>query len=93
LPGVVGELGAVERGTEVQRTHREVALGKSFASWGRRRLTLRADPAEVLQRLAREGVLRLLKQRLEFLATRGPLRGPVTDAGTRAVQQQRGERA
>jgi hypothetical protein len=29
----------------------------------------------------------------DVLADRGPLRGAVTDAGTRAVQEQRGERA
>jgi hypothetical protein len=51
------------------------------------------DPLEVLDRLARDGVVQLPTRRLEdFLAARGPHAGPMSDAGTRAVQQQRGER-
>jgi hypothetical protein len=51
------------------------------------------DPVEVLDRLARDGLVQLPTRRLEeFLAARGRQAGPVSDAGTRAVQQQRGER-
>jgi hypothetical protein len=51
------------------------------------------DPRDALDRLARDGVVQPPTCRLEdFLAIRGPQRGPVSDAGTRAVQQQRGER-
>ncbi len=50
-------------------------------------------PSPTLERLAREGVVRLPTRSLaEVLAARGPLRGPVTDAGTRALQELRGER-
>jgi len=51
------------------------------------------DGVEVLDRLAREGLVRLPTRSLdEFLAARGPQHGALSDAGTRAVQQQRGER-
>ena len=51
------------------------------------------DPLEVLDRLAHDGVVQVPTRRLdEFLVARGPQDGPVSDAGTRAVQQQRGER-
>jgi hypothetical protein len=51
------------------------------------------DPLEVLDRLARDGVVQLPTRRLEdFLAARDPHAGPMSAAGTRAVQQQRGER-
>jgi hypothetical protein len=51
------------------------------------------DPLEALDRLARDGVVHPPTCRLEdFLAIRGPQHGPVSVAGTRAVQQQRGER-
>jgi len=51
------------------------------------------DGIEVLDRLARDGLVQLPTRSLdEFLAARGPQDGPLSDAGTRAVQQQRGER-
>jgi hypothetical protein len=51
----------------------------------------KADP--VIDRLASAGRLRPATSSLhDFLARRGPLTGPVTDAGTRALQEQRGER-
>ncbi|MEO6496940.1 MAG: hypothetical protein ABIO51_05600 [Solirubrobacteraceae bacterium] len=51
----------------------------------------RPDP--VIDRLADEGRLRPATEKMgEVLARRGELRGPVTDAGTRALQEQRGER-
>jgi hypothetical protein len=52
----------------------------------------KVDP--VIERLAREGRVRpgTLDLR-DVLARRGPMRGPITDAGSRAVQEQRGERA
>jgi hypothetical protein len=46
-----------------------------------------------LQRLAKEGRVKPPSRRLsDVLAERGPLTGPVSDAGSRAVQEQRGER-
>jgi hypothetical protein len=52
--------------------------------------TNRPDP--VIDRLAGEGRIRPATKDLdEVLAKRGPLRGPVTDAGTRALQEQRGD--
>jgi len=51
------------------------------------------DQPQLWPALAREGVVRLPTHTLDqFLAARGPLRGPVTDAGTRALEEQRGER-
>ena len=51
------------------------------------------DRLDVLERLARDGVVQPPTRRFaDFLAIRGPQDGPVSDAGTRAVQQQRGER-
>ena len=51
------------------------------------------DPAEPFKRLAQEGLVRLPTRTLaDFLAARGALEGPVTDAGTRALQEQRGDR-
>lgn len=51
------------------------------------------DPVEVLDRLARDGVVQLPTRRLEdFLVARGSQHGPMSDAGTRALEQQRGER-
>jgi hypothetical protein len=71
-----------------------LCLASSLCVVGQTSSNTPADPAQVLQRLAREGLVRLPTHRLdEFLAVRGPLRGPVTDAGTRALQQQRCERA
>jgi hypothetical protein len=53
--------------------------------------TSKTDP--VLERLEREGRLRPATADLrDVLARRGPLTGPITDAGTRALQEQRGER-
>lgn len=50
-----------------------------------------SDP--VIERLARQGRLRPPTLDLrDVLARRGPLRGPVSDAGTRALQEQRGDR-
>lgn len=50
-------------------------------------------PDAVIERLAGEGKLRPATRNLgEVLAKRGALRGPVTDVGTRALQEQRGER-
>ena len=47
-----------------------------------------------LRRLATSRDVKLPSRRLtDVLADRGPLRGAVTDAGTRALQEQRGERA
>jgi hypothetical protein len=47
-----------------------------------------------LRQLAAAGGVKLPSRRLiDVLAERGPLRGPVSDAGSRAVQEQRGERA
>ena len=58
-----------------------------------------ADPSSdergvpTLDELSREGVVRLpTKSISEFLRDRGPLTGPVTNAGTRALEEQRGER-
>lgn len=46
-----------------------------------------------LRRLAAERGVKLPSRRLQdVLAERGRLRGPVSDAGSRAVQEQRGER-
>lgn len=46
-----------------------------------------------LERLIREGLVRAPDRRLsDVLAERGALGGPITDAGSRAVQEQRGER-
>jgi hypothetical protein len=51
------------------------------------------DRFEVLDRLVRDGVVQPPTRRFkDFLAIRGPQHGPVSDAGTRAVQQQRGKR-
>ena len=54
------------------------------------------DPTKVdrvVDRLVSEGRLRPAELSLrEVLARRGPLNGTVTDAGSRAVQEQRGER-
>lgn len=54
------------------------------------------DPTKVdrvVDRLTREGRLRPAELSLrDVLARRGHLEGPVTDAGSRAVQEQRGER-
>jgi hypothetical protein len=53
-----------------------------------------ARPNPVVDRLAREGKVRPARYDLrDVLERRGPLTGDVTDAGTRAVQEQRGERA
>ena len=50
----------------------------------------RPDP--VIERLAGEGRILPATKRLDaVLAKRGQLRGPVTDAGTRALQEQRGD--
>lgn len=47
----------------------------------------------VIERLAKQGILRPATQNLrDVLAKRGVLAGPVTDAGTRALQEQRGDR-
>ncbi|MCW2987053.1 MAG: hypothetical protein JWR63_4623 [Conexibacter sp.] len=47
----------------------------------------------VLDRLEREGRIRPATADLrDVLARRGPLTGPITDAGTRALQEQRGDR-
>jgi hypothetical protein len=55
------------------------------------RRTSKTDP--VLDRLEREGRIRPATADLrDVLARRGPLTGPVTDAGTRALQEQRGDR-
>jgi hypothetical protein len=52
----------------------------------------KVDP--VVDRLARDGRLRPAKLDLRaVLARRGPMRGAVTEAGSRALQEQRGERA
>jgi hypothetical protein len=52
-----------------------------------------AKADEVIDRLVREGRLRpATKDLRDVLARRGELRGPVSDAGTRALQEQRGER-
>lgn len=52
-----------------------------------------AKPDPVIDRLVREGKLRPATLDLrDVLARRGPMTGPITDAGTRAVQEQRGER-
>jgi hypothetical protein len=49
-----------------------------------------SDP--VLARLEREGRIRPATADLRaVLAQRGPLRGPVTDAGTRGLREQRGD--
>jgi hypothetical protein len=46
-----------------------------------------------LQRLAKQGRVKPPSRRLsDVLAERGPMTGPVSDAGSRAVQEQRGER-
>jgi hypothetical protein len=46
-----------------------------------------------LRRLAASRGVKLPSRRLiDVLAERGPLPGPVSDAGSRAVQEQRGER-
>ena len=46
-----------------------------------------------VSRLASQGLIKPAARRLsEILAERGPLRGPVTDAGSRAVREQRGDR-
>jgi hypothetical protein len=46
-----------------------------------------------IDRLVREGkLLPATADIREVLARRGPLTGPITDAGTRALQEQRGER-
>jgi len=48
----------------------------------------------VIERLAREGPVRPRTLDLgDVLARRGPMRGPITDAGSRAVQEQRDVRA
>jgi hypothetical protein len=48
---------------------------------------------QVVDRLAHEGRLRPAELALrDVLTRRGPLKGTVTDAGSRAVQEQRGER-
>ena len=55
------------------------------------RRTSKTDP--VLDRLERDGRLRPATADLrDVLARRGPLKGPITDAGTRALQEQRGDR-
>jgi hypothetical protein len=55
------------------------------------RRTSKIDP--VLDRLEREGRLRPATADLrDVLARRGSLTGPITDAGTRALQEQRGDR-
>ncbi|MEJ7657619.1 MAG: hypothetical protein WKF33_11380 [Thermoleophilaceae bacterium] len=59
------------------RNHPEVTLPRSRA----------------VERLVAAGHLRPATRTLEeFLAERGPLTGPVTDAGTRAVEAGRAER-
>jgi hypothetical protein len=45
-----------------------------------------------LRQLAARGVKLPSRRLVDVLAERGPLRGPVSDAGSRAVQEQRGER-
>lgn len=56
-----------------------------------RRRPSKLDP--VVERLAREGRLRPAELDLrDVLARRVAMRGQVTDAGSRAVQEQRGER-
>jgi hypothetical protein len=46
----------------------------------------------VIRKLAEQGRLKPPLRRLrDVLAERGPLRGPVSDAGSRAVQEQRGD--
>ena len=60
------------------------------------RATEHASPTHspTLRRLATSRGVKLPSRRLtDVLADRGPLRGAVTDAGTRAIQEQRGERA
>jgi hypothetical protein len=55
------------------------------------RRTSKTDP--VRDRLERKGRLRPATADLrDVLARRGPLTGPITDAGTRALQEQRGDR-
>jgi hypothetical protein len=52
-----------------------------------------AAPSAELQRLAAQGRVKLPERRLaDVLAERGPLRGALSDAGSRAVQEQRGDR-
>lgn len=49
-------------------------------------------PSPVIRKLAEQGRLKPPLRRLrDVLAERGPLRGPVSDAGSRAVQEQRGD--
>jgi hypothetical protein len=58
----------------------------------RRPLSTRPDP--VIDRLASEGRLRPASKDLrDVLTDRGELQGAVTDAGTRALQEQRGEQS
>lgn len=65
---------------------------RTLISMKRRPLGTSPDP--VIDRLASEGRLRPASRDLrDVLAERGELRGPVTDAGTRALQEQRGERS
>jgi hypothetical protein len=55
------------------------------------RRSSKTDP--VLDRLERAGRIRPATADLrDVLARRGPPTGPVTDAGTRALQEQRGDR-
>ncbi len=50
-------------------------------------------PSPELQRLAEQGRVKRPSRRLaDVLAERGPLRGAVSDAGSRALQEQRGKR-
>ena len=50
-------------------------------------------PSPEIKRLAARGLIKVPTRHLaDVLAERGPLRGPVTDAGSRAVQEQRGDR-
>lgn len=52
-----------------------------------------APRSPAVERLVAAGRLRPATRTLkEFLAERGPLTGPVTDAGTRAVEAERAER-
>ena len=62
------------------------------------RMARRADhplptySAQLRQLAATRGVKLPSRRLVDVLAERGPMRGPVSDAGSRAVQEQRGER-
>ncbi len=63
----------------------------SLASMKPQRHRSKVNP--IIERLAREGRVRPGTLDIsDALTRRGPMRGPITNAGSRAVQEQRGER-